>query len=215
MSSHKKKLSQMQNARMADEINIRFKIDNKVHKAISRTRREEYVPSGFSHKAYSLDALPIGAKQWISSPLTVAKMSQYLEPDGCDSVLEVGCGSGYQAAVLSNLFRRVFSIERISSLLNEARTKFSSQNLHNIHVRLDDGQFGWNEYAPYDRILLSASIEKVPHELFRQLKDGGILVAPIESNGVQTITKFVRDGNSITPTNLEICEFVPILKGTE
>jgi len=205
----------MQNERMADEISKCFSIDDIVHKAISNSCREEFVPSGFGHRAYSLDALPIASRQWISSPLTVAKMTQYLEYEGCDSVLEIGCGSGYQAAVLSQLFRRVFTIERISTLLNEARTKFSAQNLHNIHVRLDDGQFGWNEYAPYDRILFSASTPKIPHELFRQLKDGGILIAPIEKDGVQTITRFQRDGNSIIPKSLEVCEFVPILEGTE
>jgi len=211
----KRKLSLMQNERMADEISKCFSIDDNVYRAISNSSREEFVPSGFGHRAYSLDALPIASKQWISSPLTVAKMTQYLEHDGCDSVLEIGCGSGYQAAVLSQLFRRVFTVERISTLLNEARTKFSSQNLHNIHVRLDDGQFGWNEYAPYDRILFSASTPNIAHELFRQLKDGGILVAPIEKNGVQTITRFQRDGNNIIPKNLEVCEFVPILEGTE
>jgi len=205
----------MQNSRMADEISKRFVIDSSIHSAISNSCREEFVPSGFGHRAYSLDALPIASKQWISSPLTVAKMTQYLEHKGCDSVLEIGCGSGYQAAVLSKLFRRVFTIERISALLNDARTKFSEQNLHNIHVRLDDGQFGWSEYAPYDRILFSASTPKIPHELFRQLKDGGILIAPIDNGAVQTITRFQRDGNSITPSSLEVCEFVPILKGTE
>jgi len=199
---------------MAEEIARQFTLDSEVFEAICKVRREEFVPNGFRHQAFSLDALPISAKQWISSPLTVAKMTHYLDHKGCDSVLEVGCGSGYQAAVLSQLFRRVFTIERISVLFNEAKSKFSSQELHNIHVRFDDGQFGWNEYAPYDRILFSASTNSIPHDLFRQLKDGGVLVAPIDENGEQKIYRFKREGNSIIPTYLEGCEFVPILEGT-
>jgi protein-L-isoaspartate(D-aspartate) O-methyltransferase len=121
--------------------------------------------------------------QWISSPLTVAKMTQYLEIDGIDSVLEIGCGSGYQAAILSKICRRIFTIERIDSLLKEAKNRFKKAKLNNIFTRFDDGQRGWREYAPYDRILFSATAKKIPKILFEQLADGGILLAPIEQNG--------------------------------
>lgn len=157
----------------------------------------------------------MGSAQWISSPLTVAKMTQYLEPKGADRVLEVGCGSGYQAAVLSHLFRGVFTIERIESLMIEAKSRFRELKINNIHTRTDDGQNGWIQYAPYDRILFSASTKKVPQKLFDQLADGGILVAPMEVANKQIITSFKKRGTSIQATELEACDFVPVLDGVQ
>jgi len=175
--------------------------------------REKFVPSGLTHLAYALDALPLGANQWISSPLTVAKMTLFLEPKGADSVLEIGCGSGYQAAILSQIFRRVFSIERIERLLVEARARFKEQKLLNINTKLDDGQKGWAQYAPFDRILLSASIPKVPESLFEQLSDNGILVAPVEKDGAQIIMRYTKKGVRISSEVLEKCVFVGIKDG--
>ncbi|MEO1937741.1 MAG: protein-L-isoaspartate(D-aspartate) O-methyltransferase, partial [Sulfurimonas sp.] len=182
-------------ARMADEIEKNFPLSLEVKEAIAKTNREAFVPTGFRHNAYKLDALPIGEAQYISSPLTVAKMTEYLFPRGADRVLEVGCGSGYQAAVLSQLFRGVFTIERIEPLILEAKKRFRSLNINNVHTRTDDGQNGWIAYAPYDRILFSATAKEVPAKLFEQLSEDGILVAPIEKNGKQVITRFMkRDG---------------------
>jgi len=202
-------------ARLADECDKKFPISDDVKKAIASTDREAFVPSGFKHNAYKLDALPIGAAQYISSPLTVAKMTHYLEPKGADRVLEVGCGSGYQAAVLSNLFRGVFTIERIESLIIQAKSRFRELKISNIHTRTDDGQNGWIQYAPYDRILFSATAKKIPQKLFDQLADGGILVAPVEKNGEQIITRFTKNGSTITSEDLEVCDFVPILDGVQ
>ena len=201
--------------RLADECDKKFPISDDVKKAIASTNREAFVPSGFKHNAYKLDALPIGAAQYISSPLTVAKMTHYLEPKGADRVLEVGCGSGYQAAVLSNLFRGVFTIERIESLIIQAKSRFRELKISNIHTRTDDGQNGWIQYAPYDRILFSATAKKIPQKLFDQLADGGILVAPVEKNGEQIITRFTKNGSTITSEDLEVCDFVPILDGVQ
>ncbi|MBL0708696.1 MAG: protein-L-isoaspartate(D-aspartate) O-methyltransferase [Sulfurimonas sp.] len=201
--------------RLAEECHQNFSLSDDVKNAIASTDREKFVPSGFKHNAYKLDALPIGAAQYISSPLTVAKMTQYLEPKGADRVLEVGCGSGYQAAVLSHLFRGVFSIERIESLMIEAKKRFRDLSINNIHTRTDDGQNGWIQYAPYDRILFSASTKKVPKKLFDQLADGGVLVAPIEKANKQVITSFKKVGNSIKVSELEACLFVPILDGIQ
>jgi len=202
-------------ARLADECDKKFPISDDVKKAIASTNREAFVPSGFKHNAYKLDALPIGAAQYISSPLTVAKMTHYLEPKGADRVLEVGCGSGYQAAVLSNLFRGVFTIERIESLIIQAKSRFRELKISNIHTRTDDGQNGWIQYAPYDRILFSATAKKIPQKLFDQLADGGILVAPVEKNGEQIITRFTKNGSHISSKELEECDFVPILDGVQ
>lgn len=201
--------------RMADEIEKIFPISAEVKQAIAKTDREAFVPTGFKHSAYKLDALPIAASQYISSPLTVAKMTEYLFPRGADRVLEVGCGSGYQAAVLSKLFRGVFTIERIEPLILEAKQRFRTLQIHNIHTRTDDGQNGWISYAPYDRILFSATAKEIPAKLFDQLADGGILVAPIAKNGKQVITRFMKNGSEIDEEELEDCDFVPVLDGVQ
>ena len=200
---------------MADEIEKRFTLSPEVKKAIANTNREAFVPMGFRHNAYKLDALPIGGAQFISSPLTVAKMTEFLIPRGADRVLEVGCGSGYQAAVLSHLFRGVFSIERIEPLMMEAKKRFRDLGIHNIHTRTDDGQNGWISYAPYDRILFSATAKEIPAKLFEQLADGGILVAPLQKEGRQVITRFIKSGTKIEEEELEDCDFVPILDGIQ
>ncbi|MCX6075452.1 MAG: protein-L-isoaspartate(D-aspartate) O-methyltransferase [Campylobacterales bacterium] len=201
--------------RLAEDCHQKFALSPEVRNAIANTNREAFVPMGLKHNAYKLDALPMGYAQWISSPLTVAKMSQYLEPKGGYKVLEVGCGSGYQAAVLSHMFRGVFTIERIESLMFEAKARFKELNLNNIHTKIDDGQNGWKQYAPYDRILFSASTKVIPQKLFEQLTDGGILVAPIEKAGKQIITRFKKNGSNIEQTELEACDFVPILDGIQ
>lgn len=202
-------------ARLADDCHKIFSLASEVKDAISKTNREEFVPVGFRHNAYKLDALPLGSAQWISSPLTVAKMTHYLEPRGADRVLEIGCGSGYQAAVLSHLFRGVFTIERIERLMIEAKVRFKKLNINNIHTRTDDGQNGWIQYAPYDRILFSATAKEIPQKLFEQLCDGGILVAPMQVGSKQVITRFKKVGGSFLREELEECDFVPILDGVQ
>ena len=202
-------------ARLAKECDAIFSLSSEVQNAIAQTSREEFVPAGFRHNAYKLDALPIGANQYISSPLTVAKMTQYLEPKGADRVLEVGCGSGYQAAVLSHLFRGVFTIERIEPLMIEAKKRFRNLGISNIHTRTDDGQNGWVSYAPYDRILFSATAKEIPQKLFEQLAEGGILVAPMQKGSSQVITRFTKLDSKIQVTELESCDFVPILDGVQ
>ncbi len=200
---------------MADEIEKIFGLSPQVKEAIAQTDREAFVATGFKHSAYKLDALPIGASQFISSPLTVAKMTEYLFPRGADRVLEIGCGSGYQAAVLSKLFRGVFTIERIEPLLLQAKQRFKNLSIHNVHTRTDDGQNGWIAYAPYDRILFSATAKEIPAKLFEQLADGGILVAPMQKGDKQVITRFIKNGDSIEEEELEDCDFVPVLAGVQ
>lgn len=202
-------------ARLAEECHLQFTLSDEVKKAIAKTNREAFVPAGFAHNAYKLDALPIGASQYISSPLTVAKMSEYLESEGADRVLEIGCGSGYQAAVLSHLFRGVFTIERIESLMLEAKSRFRRLGINNIHTRTDDGQNGWIQYAPYDRILFSATAKEIPAKLFEQLADGGVLIAPVQKGNKQIIMRFKKAGGVIEKYELEECDFVPILDGIQ
>jgi len=154
---------------LAQSIDDRLEISSELKNAFASIDRDEFIPKGFSLYSHSLDALPLDDGQWISSPLTVAKMTYALDCKGADSVLEIGCGSGYQAAILSKLVRRVFTIERIESLLNEAKIRFQKLGLSNIHTRFSDGTKGWKEYAQYDRILFSASTKEVPLHLFSQL----------------------------------------------
>lgn len=201
--------------KLSDECHKVFTLSDEVKDAIAKTNREMFVPKGFKHNAYKLDALPLGSAQYISSPLTVAKMSEYLMPRGADRVLEIGCGSGYQAAVLSHLFRGVFSIERIEPLILDAKKRFRELNIHNVHTRHDDGQNGWIQYAPYDRILFSATAKEIPSKILEQLSDGGILVAPLQIRNKQIITRFTKKGANFFKEELEECSFVPILDGTQ
>ena len=198
---------------MVEEIEKKFKLYPYVKKAFLEVNRKEFVPIGFGYIAYQLDALPMQENQWISSPLTVAKMTQYLEVQGADSILEIGCGSGYQAAILSRICRRVFTIERIDALLKEAKERFRKEKINNIFTRFDDGQRGWKEYAPYDRILFSATTTKIHKVIFEQLIDGGILLAPIEKDGKQIITRYYKQNKKIISESIEPCLFVPVLDG--
>ena len=198
---------------MVEQISKQFMLYPNVKKAFLEVNREKFVPKGFGQMAFTLDALPMQQNQWISSPLTVAKMTQHLELNGVDSVLEIGCGSGYQAAILSKLCRRVFTIERIDSLLKEAKERFRSEKISNIFTRFDDGQRGWKEYAPFERIIFSATAKSIPKVLFAQLAEGGILLAPIEKNGLQIITRYYKKNGKITSESIEPCLFVPIVNG--
>jgi len=208
-------IAAMRNKKLAEAIRERFAISDAVFAAIASTNREAYVPNGFKQHAYKLDALPIGAAQWISSPLTVAKMTEYLQCEGADRVLEIGCGSGYQAAVLSKLFRGVFTIERIESLLLDAKRRFRDEGLGNIHTRTDDGQRGWSAYAPYERILFSASAAHIPQAIVDQLAPRGVLVAPMQRGEGQVIVRYVKIGDQLFEEEMEVCSFVPVLDGVQ
>ena len=198
------------------EVEKHFPLESYVKEALLSVDREAFVPAQFKHLSYNLDALPLAAQQWISSPLTVAKMTQHLELDGVDSVLEIGCGSGYQAAILSKICRRVFTIERIDTLLKEAKSRFNELEIHNIFTRFDDGQRGWKQYAPFERILFSATAKEIPEVLFEQLAEGGILIAPVEqSENYHIITRYYKRKGRITSETIERCLFVPVLDGTQ
>ena len=196
---------------LADKLADFVQLGPREYKAFCEIDRKYFVLLGFERKAYEITPLPIADDSTISSPLTIAKMTMYLELDNnVDSVLEIGCGSGYQAAILSKLVRRVFTIERICKLADIAKERFKKLNLYNINVKCDDGRFGWRAFALFDRILLSAYIENMEKELFSQVKDDGFILAPVKIGNEQIITKFYKNGKKET---LEACEFVPIKKG--
>ena len=200
--------------KLADEIATNVEISPALYDAFCTVSRSEFV--SISAYAFDLNPQPILANQWISSPLTVAKMTMALELDGVDKVLEIGCGSGYQAAILSKIVRRVFTIERIEKLVNEAKKHFENLGILNIHLLYNDGNCGWKKYAPYERILLSAAAKEIDERLLDQLEVGGILVAPLESEGFQKIIKIRKfDEKNYQEEILEPCIFVPLLKGVE
>ncbi|STQ86636.1 protein-L-isoaspartate(D-aspartate) O-methyltransferase [Helicobacter muridarum] len=197
-------------------------IDSTIIDAIAKTNRELFVNSTMKDYAFENHALPMNDGQWISSPSTVAKMSSYLlgydisdlSSQKPDNVLEIGLGSGYQAVVLSHLFRRVFSIERIESLLFEARSRIASLQIQNITTMYADGMKGWIDHSPYDRILLSACASEIPTSLIDQLSNNAILVAPIYHDNKQVIMRLIKKNGMIVKQEiLEQCQFVPIQDG--
>lgn len=187
--------------------------DAKVMGALERTPRHLFVPQRFGDQAYDDRALPIDCGQTISQPLIVALMTQALKLDDRCKVLEIGTGSGYQAAVLSRLARRVYSVERYRTLSREAEARFEAMRLSNIVTRIGDGSIGWPEQAPFDRIILTASAPTRPDAILEQLKDGGIAVAPVDRETRQVLVRYVREGDSITETDIMDVRFVPLVKG--
>lgn len=187
--------------------------DATVMGALERTPRHLFVPQRFGDQAYDDRALPIDCGQTISQPLIVALMTQALKLDDRCKVLEIGTGSGYQAAVLARLARRVYSVERYRTLSREAEARFEAMRLSNIVTRIGDGSIGWPEQAPFDRIILTASAPTRPDAILEQLKDGGIAVAPVDRETRQVLVRYVREGDSITETDIMDVRFVPLVKG--
>lgn len=187
--------------------------DAKVMGALERTPRHLFVPQRFGDQAYDDRALPIDCGQTISQPLIVALMTQALKLDDRCKVLEIGTGSGYQAAVLARLARRVYSVERYRTLSREAEARFEAMRLTNIVTRIGDGTQGWPEQAPFDRIILTASAPTRPDVILEQLKDGGIAVAPVDRENRQVLVRYDRDGETIAETDLMDVRFVPLVKG--
>ena len=198
--------------------------DGRVLDAIERTPRDLFVDEPLAYAAFNNTALPIACGQTISQPYIVAYMTQLLDLKPNMRVLEIGTGSGYQAAVLSPLCRRVYTIERHKPLLEQAEARFKALKLHNIATKLGDGYKGWAEQAPFDRIILSCATPKVPPILIEQLKIGGILVAPVgtapHSQGPdglesfsQRLTKMIRNETGVTEELLIPVVFVPMLSG--
>ena len=185
-----------------------------VLEAMRNTPRHIFVDEALASRAYEDTALPIGHGQTISQPYTVARMTEaLLVGSPLDTVLEIGTGSGYQCAILAQLVRRVYSIERIAALLQLARPRFRELGLRNIHLKHSDGRVGLPEYAPYDGILVTAAPLGIPEALLQQLKPGGRLVLPTKSRGGQILVRITRTDDGYHQENLEAVNFVPLLGG--
>ncbi len=187
--------------------------DARVLAAIERTPRDLFVPERFGDQAFDDRALPIDCGQTISQPLIVALMTQALKLDDRCKVLEIGTGSGYQAAVLARLARRVYSVERYRTLSKEAEARFAALRLNNITTRVGDGTLGWPEQAPFDRIILTASAPVRPDAILAQLKDGGIAIAPVDRGTKQVLVRYQREGEELTSSDIMDVRFVPLVKG--
>jgi protein-L-isoaspartate(D-aspartate) O-methyltransferase len=188
--------------------------DARVLGAIERVPREAFVPAAFRDQAWENVALPIGHAQTISQPLVVALMTQALDVGERHKVLEIGTGSGYQAAILAKLCRRVFTIERHRDLLKEAERRFAELKLHNVTTRFGDGSKGWPEQAPFDRIIVTAAAASVPQVLIDSLAEGGILVLPVgEERRDQQLLRMRRTPQGLVTEDLGPVRFVPLVEG--
>jgi len=188
--------------------------DPGVLNAIESTPRDLFTPDLFKERAWEDSALPIACGQTISQPFIVGLMTQALKVEPRARVLEIGTGSGYQTAILSKLARLVYTVERYRTLLSEAELRFKTLGLINIVTRFGDGGEGWPEQAPFDRIMVTAAAPDEPKTLLAQLKPNGILVAPIGRGPVQSLRRYVGDGQGgFAVETLTDVRFVPLLDG--
>ena len=191
-------------------------VDKQVLQAMERVDRKNFVNGVFSEKAYDDTPLPIACGQTISQPTVVGLMTQALKVTPRDKVLEVGTGSGYQAAILSLLARRVYTVERHSLLVHNAVKIFQKLNLNNITTLLADGGYGLEQQAPFDRIIVTAASEDPPASLLSQLKIGGIMIIPVgQSDNIQNLIKIVKTEGGYEYQDLQSVRFVPLVAGTE
>ncbi|GAB3040853.1 MULTISPECIES: protein-L-isoaspartate(D-aspartate) O-methyltransferase [Oleiagrimonas] len=190
--------------------------DLRVLEAIRRLPRHLFIDEALASRAYENTALPIGHGQTISQPWVVARMTEALIERGIPQrVLEIGTGSGYQAAVLASIVPQIHTVERIEELLRKARRRFRQLGIENLRSKHDDGNLGWPEEAPFDAIILTAAGEGIPQGLFDQLAPGGVLVAPVGPSGAQTLLRLTRDAETgeVVPEDLGQVSFVPLLGG--
>ena len=188
--------------------------DNRVLQAMEQVPRHLFVQGHFQPRAYDDMALPIQSGQTISQPSVVGKMTMALDVGPRHKVLEVGTGSGYQAAILSHLARRIYTVERHRPLARQATKLFESLDLVNVTVITGDGSRGLPDQAPFDRILLTAAAEDPPANLLAQLRMGGIMVLPVgQTDAVQSLIKVEKTENGFNYTELEPVRFVPLVEG--
>ena len=193
------------------QIALRGIADPRVLEVMRQVPRHRFVPKHLLSAAYADCALPIGEGQTISQPYIVALMTEALELKGHERVLEVGTGSGYQAAILSKLAQEVYTIERHAVLAERAEKLLRELGCHNVHVRVGDGTAGWPEHAPFEAIIVTAAAPEVPQPLLDQLADGGRLVAPVGPAGFQNLVCVRKKGKRTTTRHLVPVAFVPLI----
>lgn len=197
---------------VTEQIEGRGIADAQLLAAMRRIPRHRFVQEAMASQAYNDRSLPIGEKQTISQPYTVALMTESLQLTGNEHVLEIGTGSGYQTAILASLVRKVFTIERIRPLALEARKVLDSLGLFNVNIKIGDGTLGWPEEAPFDAIIVTAGAPAIPESLAAQLAPGGRLVIPVGDEKGQSLLRITRqeDGTLLQETGKD-CKFVPLI----
>lgn len=183
-----------------------------VLKAISQTPRELFLDNALAHKAYENTALPIGQGQTISQPYIVARMTELILQNQPHRVLEVGTGSGYQAAILAQLVPELYTIERIKGLQIQARQRLKRLDLHNVSFKYGDGWQGWQNRSPFNGIMVTAAASTVPEALLSQLADGGVLVIPVGEE-TQQLMRITRHADRYSSEIVETVKFVPLVNG--
>jgi protein-L-isoaspartate(D-aspartate) O-methyltransferase len=185
--------------------------DQQVLDVLERVPRHEFVPDEYKSQAYADHPLPIGHGQTISQPYIVALMTELLQLESSDRVLEIGTGSGYQAAILAELVEEVYTIEIIEALAAQARERLESLGFDNVRVLHADGYYGWQEHAPFDAIIVTAAPDHIPQPLVQQLADGGKMVIPVgPPGGYQTLWEITKKGDDVTKRNVTGVLFVPL-----
>jgi len=196
------------------QIRARGVRDPRVLEAMRQVPRHKFVLPSLQAQAYQDTPLPIGLDQTISQPYMVALMTELLELKGPEKVLEVGTGSGYQAAILAELAEQVYTIERIPELAAAARQRLQELGYHNVTVRVGDGTLGWPEEAPFEAIIVTAGGQTVPPALKEQLAEGGRLVIPVGGYRMQDLLRLRRHGDKYDLENFGPCAFVPLIEGS-
>ncbi len=184
--------------------------DECVINAMLKVPRHLFIPEQYRHYAYSDSPVPIGYGQTISQPYIVALMTEELNVSSTDRVLEVGTGSGYQAAILAGLASEVYTIEIIEPLAKEAEARLKKLGYKNVKVKVGDGYLGWKEYSPFDRIIVTCAPTEIPEPLIEQLKDGGIMVIPVGSRGFQYLYRVKKVMGKIETEKITPVSFVPL-----
>ena len=206
--------SQRTRTRLVDRLREQGVQNELILEIISRTPRHALIDEALAHRAYEDTALPIGFNQTISQPYIVARMTEELLADGAlKHVLEVGTGSGYQTAILSQLAERVYTVERIAGLAARARERLDAMGYRNISFRHSDGGSGWAEKGPFDAIMVTAAPRTVPEELILQLADNGRMLVPVGEPSQQELFMIRKIDGEILQTSLEPVRFVPLLGG--
>lgn len=208
-------LAAMRNRMVDEEVEGAGVENERVIEAIRRTPRHEFVPRAQRDRAYYDMALPIGSQQTISPPFIVAYMTEQIDPQPDDRVLEIGTGSGYQAAVLSGLVREVYSIEIVPTLGRQAERTLRRLKYSNVHTRIGDGYLGWPEKAPFDKIIVTCSPEKVPQPLVDQLAEGGLMIVPVGERYQQNLYLFRKHEGKLESEALRATLFVPMTGAAE
>lgn len=209
--TEEQKFIQRRTQMVEQQIAVRGIDDPEILNAMRNVPRHQFVPDDMVEMAYEDHPLPIGYGQTISQPYIVALMTQTISPEPGKRILEIGTGSGYQAAILAELGMDVFTIEIIPELAQQAADRLSSLGFTNVHTRTADGYFGWEEYAPFDAIMVTAAPDHLPQPLANQLAEGGRLVIPIGPIGfVQTLWLFEKVNGELQATNLGGVSFVPL-----